>query len=390
MKARLTGLLCMLLSIMMMMSLAGCGNFRSRNGGWRTPGNVSDMDDDDDDYDDDDDDDDGDNRHGRSNTKEKVNIVKSETSKIKYEKYDNGLVSLDIPSGWKVEVAPADYIHYSFKVYNPKNKDYLFLFGLKQEGFLKSEKARKTFASYYPDAAFSKLAPVDPQTTEAFYKVWNKNVKYSNENELKTQYFPYFNQFKVIENLGKSMMGGDILRASFKNDSGKAMQGLFTSSVMSSGTYMLNTDPFNLNSKKVDVAPLNVYHIIAMTAPDDEFNNWQSIMDHCISTITFSKTFVNGFNSEEQTLKSTIIANQKIYDSMSDMIMDSWEKRNNSYDITSQKRSDATLGYERVYDTETGDVYRAYNGFTDDYSGSRYKSITDDMYTLPIEGYIQK
>ena len=186
------------------------------------------------------------------------------------------------------------------------------------------------------------------------------------------------------------MLGGNILRASFKNDGGKAMQGLFTSTVMSSGKYMLNVDPWNLNSKKVDVAPLNVYHIILMTAPDDEFNNWQRIMDHCIGTITFSQTFVNGFNSEEKQLTSTIIANQKVYDGISDMIMDSWEKRSSSYDITSQKQSDATLGYERVYDTETGDVYRAYNGFTDDYTGSRYQSIPDDMYTKPIEGYIQK
>ncbi|MBQ9902976.1 MAG: hypothetical protein IJM51_11450 [Clostridia bacterium] len=375
MKARLTGLLCMVLCAMMILCVAGCGsNASSKPGGWRNPRDVSDIDDDDD----------------VVSTKEKVKIVKSASSSVKYEKYDNGLVSLDIPSGWKVEVAPVDYIHYSFKVYNPKDKDYWFLFGLKQEGFLKSEKARKTFAKYYPDAMFSKLAPINPQKTEAFYKVWNKNVKLSNETELKTEYFPYLNKFKVIQNLGKSMLGGDILRASFNNASGKTMQGLFTSTVMSSGTYMLNTDPFNLNSKKVDVAPLNVYHIILMTAPDDEFNNWQSVMDHCISTITFSQAFVNGFNSEEQQLKSTIIANQKVYDSISDMIMDLWEKRNNSYDITSQKQSDATLGYERVYDTETGDVYRAYNGFTDDYSGSRYQAITDDMYTKPIEGYIQK
>ena len=75
---------------------------------------------------------------------------------------------------------------------------------------------------------------------------------------------------------------------------------------------------------------------------------------------------------------------------ITDGIMDSWEKRNKSYDIMSQKQSDATLGYERVYDTETNEVYKAYNGFTDDYSGKRYKSITDDMYTDKVVGYIEK
>ena len=77
---------------------------------------------------------------------ENVKIVQSETKKITYEDYNNGLISMKIPTGWKVEVAPVDYIHYSFKLYNPSNKNIMLLFGLKQEGFLKTEKARKTYA----------------------------------------------------------------------------------------------------------------------------------------------------------------------------------------------------------------------------------------------------
>jgi hypothetical protein len=315
----------------------------------------------------------------------KVSVVKPE-----YEKFDNGLVSLNIPKGWKVEVAPADYIHYSFKVYNPNNPDYMFLFGLKQEGFLKSEKARSTYANLYPDAVFSKLAAIDPQTTEAFYKVWNANAKLSNETELKTNYFPYLNEFTTVENLGSSPLGGDIIRATFKNGEGKLMQGLFTATVMSIGSYYINEDMWNLFSAKVDVSPLNVYNIVFMSTPDETFDYWQPILDHCLSTITFSSNFIAGFNNQEQTLVNTIKANQQIYDSISDMIMDSWEQRNKSYDIISQKQSDATLGYERVYDTETGDIYKAYNGFMDDYSGSRYQTITDDMYTSAISGYIEK
>ena len=97
-----------------------------------------------------------------------------------------------------------------------------------------------------------------------------------------------------------------------------------------------------------------------------------------------------GFNAEEGQLVSTIIANQRVYDSISDMIMDSWAQRSTSYDIISQKQSDATLGYERVYDVETNEIYRAYNGFTDDYTGDRYQPVTDDMYSLGIDGYIDK
>ncbi len=319
----------------------------------------------------------------------RVKIVRNEASRITFEDYNNGLISLKIPKGWKVEVAPVDYIHYSFKVYNPKNPMYMLLFGLKQEGFLKSEKARSTYAKLYPDAVFSKLTAVDPQTTEGFYKAWNSNAKLSNAEELKYEYFPTFNDFSIVENLGSSMLGGDILRATYTDNNGNKGQGLFTASVKSIGTYYINTDMWNLFSDKVDVSPLNVYHIVVMSAPDEEFNNYQKILDYSFSTLEFSNEFIKGFNNQESTLVASIQANQKVYNQISDMIMDSWEKRNNSYDIISQKQSDATLGYERVYNTDTGEIYKAQNGFMDHYDGTKYQAITDDMYTLPTAGYIE-
>ena len=69
--------------------------------------------------------------------------------------------------------------------------------------------------------------------------------------------------------------------------------------------------------------------------------------------------------------------------------MSSWESRNTSQDILSQKQSDATLGYERVIDTDTGEIYKAYNGFMDDYSGTRFEAITDAQYAEPTSGYIE-
>ena len=75
---------------------------------------------------------------------------------------------------------------------------------------------------------------------------------------------------------------------------------------------------------------------------------------------------------------------------MSDMIMDTWEKRSNSYDIQSQQYSDATLGRERIYDTETGEVYYADNGWSDGYYGNRYQLVTpgSELYNLPVTGTI--
>lgn len=322
--------------------------------------------------------------------KNKVKIIKSETKKIEYEKYNNGLISINIPKGWKLEVAPFDYIHYSFKLTNPKDPNYMLLFSMKMEGFNKSEAAKAWQQKYYPSVMFAKTPVIDPQTTEAFYKVWNETADYVNTNDAKSEYFPKLNEFNVIENIGTNAIGGDILRATYKDSNNKLMQGLFTAAVKDTGSYYVNSNVMNIFSDKIDVWTLLVYNTILMTAPDEDFNNWQSVFDKCLSSLEFSDKFVSEFNKEENSILSTIQANQKVYNEMSDMIMDSWNKRNNSYDIISQKQSDATLGYERVYDTETGEIYKAYNGFTDDYKGERYQSITDDMYTSPIDGYIEK
>ena len=277
-------------------------------------------------------------------SKGKAKIVKSEASVIEYETYDNDLISLKIPRGWKVEVPLLDYIHYTFKVYNPNNPDYMMIFMMKLEGFNKSEAARNWQKKYYPNQVFAKLPAINPQTTESFYKVWNETAEFVNTNNVKFEYLPKLNEFSVIENLGANVIGGDILRATYKNSNNDLIQGLFTASVKDVGSYYVNSNIFNLFSKKIDVWPLNVYNVILMTAPDSEFNNWQGILDNCLSTLEFSDTFVNEFNKEESNILSTIQANQKVYNEMSDMIMDSWENRNNSYDIISQKQSDATLG----------------------------------------------
>ena len=310
-----------------------------------------------------------------------VKIVKTEASRVKYETYNNGNLVMQIPKGWKVDIPnTVTYSGYTFKVYNPNNKDYTIMFSLGLSGFLKSEAARKKYASLYPAAVFGQLAAIDPQTTEAFFKVWNTNAKVANK-VINQEFFVYLKDYEFIDNLGKTSLGGDIIRGKFVNDNNEPMEGLFTASIFDSGSYYMYG---------LDLAPLNSYHNILMYAPESEFNNWQPIYDYCLSTIEFTDAFMQGFNREQNAKVSNVRANAKIYDEISDMIMDSWNKRSASYDIISQKRSDATLGYERVYDTNTGDVYKAYNGFTDSYSGNRYKAVTDDMYTKTISGYIEK
>ena len=62
--------------------------------------------------------------------KEKVKITKVETKMIKYTDFDNGLIKMKLPEGWKVDVL-GDYIHYTIKAYDPTNPTYQFFFNFK-------------------------------------------------------------------------------------------------------------------------------------------------------------------------------------------------------------------------------------------------------------------
>ena len=325
-----------------------------------------------------------DNKLDFSDKNSKFTIKESETKTIKFTDFDNGLVKMKIPEGWKVDVL-GDYIHYTIKAYDPQRPTYQFFFNMKTEGYNKSQEAKSFQQKYYPDSLFAKTSVIESKNTEGFYKIFN-DLGTLNNTSLFT--FPILNDFTVVENLGTGVLGGDILRATFKDADGKDAEGLFTAYVYDAGPYYVYENI--ISGKQIDIYYLNVYDAIFITAPKDEFIDWQETLSTISSSLEFTDTFMSGFNTQQDAVMQNFQSVRNICNQITDGIMDSWEKRSASYDIMSQKQSDATLGYERVYDTETNEIYKAYNGFTDDYDGERYKSITDDMYSKQTSGYIEK
>lgn len=322
---------------------------------------------------------------GKTITKEaNVKIREMETKTIKYTDFDNGLIKMKIPKGWKVDVL-GDYIHYTVKVYDPNRTTYQFFFNLKTEGYNKSEDAKAFQQKYYPNDIFAKNPVIADKTTEGFYKIFNELGPLNNTSSFT---FPTLTDFTVVENLGTGLLGGDILRATFKDAEGKEAEGLFTAYVYDAGPYYVNENI--MSGKQIDIYYLSVYDAIFITAPKDELIEWEDTLNTVASSLEFTDTFMSGFNMQQDAVMQNFQNVRSICNQITAGIMDSWEKRSKTYDIMSQKQSDATLGYERVYDTDTGDIYKAYNGFTDDYDGDRYKTITDDMYTEKPSGYIEK
>ena len=94
-------------------------------------------------------------------------------------------------------------------------------------------------------------------------------------------------------------------------------------------------------------------------------------LSRCVSSLTLPDEFI------EETIKRTGVTGE-IMHQMNESTLSArsgydslWESRMDTYDILSQEYSDAILGYDRLYDSETGEVYRAEIGFWDEYDLNR-------------------
>ena len=323
---------------------------------------------------------------------ENIKIVKND---IKLEEYKTDVFTMKKPVNWNVETSGTG-VYYAIRVYDTKNTNNQIFLMIKMQPLLKSETSKNSWKNYYKLSGydsrykvFSEAVVLNKPTVEEFYKKFNdistymKNIDplYSNMN------FPVFKEFNKLEEFDskasmKSVsLDSKVLRATFKGENDKLGEGLFMASVVNFG---------NQNTMGVDMSYYMVYDIMAITSDNDEFINYKDILLESINSINFTDTYVKKtIDDNNQQTKQSLELNASIQKAF-DSYMSSWENRNKTYDIISQKRSDATLGYERVYNTETNEIYKAYNGFTDDYDTEKYKAITDDMYTEKITGYIEK
>ena len=324
----------------------------------------------------------------------KVKIVKSEVQEITLEDYSTEVFSMKIPKGWTVQ-SGGQGIYYAIRVTDPKNENNQVFLMLKIQPILKSQSAKKAWQDYAILAGgaqynlFSKAPVLESATTEGFFQVFGDVSSFINniEPSLASFKFPTFNNFTKLEEsesqaiLKSVAMDSKILRATFTGSKGEAGEGMFLATVVNFG---------NSYQMGVDMGYYMIYDITAITSKKDEFINYQDILMKCVNSIEFTDSYVKKTidDSNAQTQQSLQINAQ--VQAAFDSYMSAWNNRSKTYDIMSQKQSDATLGYERVYDTDTGEIYKAYNGFTDDYSGNRYKSVTDDMYTKSTSGYIEK
>jgi hypothetical protein len=322
-----------------------------------------------------------------------VNVVPTAASKLKLIEKDTEAFTIQIPEGWELRYGWDGEKMLMLRAYDPATPVNQIFYATDMVPFMKSEDGARMYASTGP-VTFSEAPILDPPTNETLFKQIPKLRDYyfnTVKSEATATMLPEIYDFELLEKLPASSafseesLDDSILHGYFKTADGGAEGECvgFASIVDLFGNSVATI-------YGVDVSYYNVYNFTAITGVKDEFVNYEQTLFRSFASLKIKQEFISKMlsNSEAsfeqmQQINASISASYDNYNS-------AWLARSQAGDIARQKQSDATLGYERVYDTETGEIYKAYNGFTDEYTGQRYRAVTDDMYSQGWDGYIEK
>ncbi len=125
------------------------------------------------------------------------------------------------------------------------------------------------------------------------------------------------------------------------------------------------------------------FSFTGITSEKDDFDCYEPALLRSLGTISFSDEYVGACLKSQQSQLKASLDISKALSQTSDAIMDSWNSRQESDDILSEKRSDAMLDRARVYDPDTGNVFEVENGFFDDYDLHRSNYEMSGLQALP-------
>ena len=316
-----------------------------------------------------------------------LNIQKAPEVTLDLKQYDGGHFSMDLPTGWKLETV-GEYENFGFRAYDPNNPARQIFFYGNMKYFLKSDAGKKAWETYlayggYGDAqVYADAYVLSPATTEQFFYTFNNYTSYAKKYGV-VHNFAAFNDLEIVEStprnspIASNCVDDSIVRALFtQNDI--PCEGLFAAGVADAMTsYMYNTD----------AGYYVVYYITGISAPADEFYALQNTLSQSLSSFSYSQSYIDqGVQRIDEGTKLALEIG-KMLSQASDSYNQAWHDRQRPIDALSQKRSDSRLGYDRIYDTETGETYRAELGFYDDYDINRDDYANRNLQLVPDDGY---
>ncbi len=179
----------------------------------------------------------------------------------------------------------------------------------------------------------------------------------------------------VSESPRPSPIGGgscSLLRAVFSRQ-GRVGQGLFLCTVA----------PFLPYTGGPGGSTGFAYLFMGITAPKAEFAALEPALARSLGSLAFSPAYLSRCRQGSQAAFRSVMEAGRSLRQASNMIMQGWQGRNRKEDVMAEKRSDAILGYQRVYDPETGDTFQVQPDFWDRYRSNRERFQMGRLQEIP-------
>jgi len=301
---------------------------------------------------------------------------------LKLARHDGGFFSIKKPVGWKVYTAGRGST-FSFLIRDPSAAlRQVFFFGEVGPVYMSAEQKQidQQYVSMggYP-VAWLDMPVVNPLTPANFLEQFHVIARSQVAKSFMPQ-CPTLEKLQVVssKSLASPLQGGrtELIRAVFtQND--KLGQGLFMATVAPVIPFMGSPGGGTGYG----------FLVVGISAPKAEFPKVEASLIECLESFQLSESYVRQCMAEQAETWRGVLKAGKTLSETSDMIMRGWENRNKTDDIIAEKRSDAILGKERLYDPDTGQVYEFENGFYDKYKLEPGKWNLSDLTPLPDNKY---
>ncbi len=317
----------------------------------------------------------------------KLDIAYTPPVELKLQPYNGGFFSIDLPKGWVIQTV-GQFESFGFRAWDPEQPARQLFFYGSMRYFMKSQAGREVWQYYttyggYSNAQVYADAPIlSPATTEQFFYTFGEFAAYAQAYGI-VHDFPVFDELNIIEIVPRNSaissicLDDSIVRTQYKTGS-VPCQGLFAAGISDTMSYYANG---------VDAGYYTAYAVSGLGAPMDEFPQLQETLSQSLASFRYSEEYIRqGVQNIEAGTEAALAAGRTLSQA-SDSYNQAFHSRNRVKDTNMQKWSDGQLGYDRVYDTETGEVYRAELGFYEDYDIHREEYANPNLERVPDNGY---
>lgn len=307
---------------------------------------------------------------------------RANSSDLRLSNYDGGFFTIQIPAGWNIYTA-GQCAELAFVVRDKQNElRQIFFFGSVGPVYM-SQQQKQIDWNYvnmggYP-VAWIEMPVINPLTPENFMRHFSDIASTRIAQQFMPQ-APRLDNFSIISVTEQPSMiyGGKtaLIRA------------LFTKNVkVGEGLFLCTVAPFMPFTRGPGGGNAYGFMVSGITATKREFPKILPILARSMASFNINPTYVNQCIKASQAAFQQIMRAGQTLRETSDLIMKGWEDRNKRYDIMAEKRSDGILGFERVYDPDTKEIYQVNSQFWERYKLNRERFRMNNLQVIPSNNY---